>query len=63
MLWHAYSLPQITMETLSAEAGLDAMVLAYGRAYIWGCNAETADLKERLGNEKQQDARQAWRVI
>lgn len=35
MLWHAYSLPQITMETLSAEAGLDAMVLAYGRAYIW----------------------------
>lgn len=45
MLWHAYSLPQITMETLSAEAALDAMVLAYGRAYIQGWDAETVDLK------------------
>lgn len=45
MLWHAYSLPQITMETLSEEAGLDAMVLTYGQAYIRGCNAETMDLK------------------
>lgn len=45
VLWHAYSLPQITMEMLSAEAGLDAMVLAYGRAYIWSCDAETVDWK------------------
>lgn len=29
------------METLSAEAGLDAMVLAYGVACIQGCDAET----------------------
>lgn len=34
MLRHAYSLPQITMETLSVEAGLDAMVLTYGGRHI-----------------------------
>lgn len=45
VLWHAYSLPQITMETLSAEAGLDAMVLVHEPAYIRGCDAEMVDLK------------------
>lgn len=41
MLWHAYSLPQITMETPSAEAGLDAMVPTFGQAYSQGQDAET----------------------
>lgn len=45
MPWHAYSLPAITMETLSAEAALDAMVNAYGEAYIQGRGAETVYLK------------------
>lgn len=45
MPWHAYSLHQITMETPSAEAGLDAMVLTCGRAYIRGGEAETVDLE------------------
>lgn len=60
MPWHAYSLPQITMETLSVEAGLDAMALTYRPAYIRGCDAETANLKSRLPNDEQ---RQAWRAV
>lgn len=59
MLWHAYSLPQITMETLSAEAGLDAMVLAYGGAYIQGRDAETVYLKYLL-MRSQNNLRQDW---
>lgn len=36
------------METLSVEAGLGVMVLAYGGAYIWGSDAETVNLKYLL---------------
>lgn len=42
------------METPSAEAGLDAMVLTCGRACIRGGDAETVDLKQRRPNEEQQ---------
>lgn len=47
------------METLSAEAGLDAMVLAYGGAYIQGRDAETVYLKYLL-MRSQNNLRQDW---
>ncbi|CAJ1073006.1 Hypothetical predicted protein [Xyrichtys novacula] len=59
--WHAYSLPEITMETLSAEAGLDAMALTYGAAYIQGCEAgwgvrdECAANKESNQSEEEEE--------
>lgn len=56
VLWHAYSLPQITMETLSAEAALDAMVLTYGAAYIPGSDAETVYLKQIPANEESKQS-------